>query len=140
MFDIIVQAAENFFQHQIRLPFEVAEGGAEMRTLIASIDIDAARERSHRIYVACDDAMVAMITETFLGEPAEDEETMTDMVLETANLIVGSAKVLAEELGPVAFSIRTPNYVKYDRFDLECDQLKTVSVDGRQMILGIKEQ
>jgi hypothetical protein len=140
MFDIIVQAAENFFTHQIGLPFEVKAGQSEMRTIIASIDIETAADTTHRIYIACNDAMIASITELFLGEEIDDEETLTDMALETTNLIVGSAKVLAEECDALAFTIQTPHFVKRDLFDIACDQTRTVHIDGKQMTLGIKEQ
>jgi chemotaxis protein CheY-P-specific phosphatase CheC len=84
--------------------------------------------------------MISLITELFLGEEESDEETQNDMALETTNLIVGSAKVLAEELNEQPFTIQTPHFVKRDLFDLECDVFKTVAIDGRQMMIGIKEQ
>ena len=140
MFEIIVQAAENFFTHQIGLPFEVTEGQSEMRTIIASIDIETAAGQIHRVYVACNDAMISMIAELFLGESIIEEETLTDMALETTNLIVGSAKVLAEECNAPAFSIQTPHFEKRDLFDIACDKIRTVRIDGKQMTLGIKEQ
>ena len=140
MFETIVKAAENFFQHQIGLPFELSDAKCDMRTVIASIEIDSAAERSHQVYVACNDGMIGLIAELFLGEEESDEETLTDMALETTNLIVGSAKVLAEECHGIAFSIRTPHFVKRDLFDIECDQIKSLLIDDRQMIIGIKEQ
>lgn len=140
MFDTIVKAAENFFDHQIGLPFELSDVRCDMRTVIASIDVDSAVSTSHRVYVACNDAMLTLITDLFLGEDAHDEQTLTDMALETTNLIVGSAKVLAEELEEPVFSIHTPFFVKQGTFDLECDMFKTLTIDGRQMTIGIKEQ
>ena len=140
MFDTIVKAAENFFHNQIGLPFELSDNRCEMRTIIASIDIDSAADQTHRVYVACNDAMISLITELFLGEEESDEETQNDMALETTNLIVGSAKVLAEELHNQPFTIQTPQFVKRDLFDLECDVYKTVAIDGREMMIGIKEQ
>jgi len=140
MFDTIVKAAENFFIHQIGTPYDISEERCEMRTVIASIDIHSTIEQNYRVYVACDDAMIAMITELFLGEEAPDEETQTDMTLETANLIVGSAKVLAEECRSVPFTIATPIFVKRDRFDIECDQIRTVRSKEGQLTIGIKEQ
>ena len=62
------------------------------------------------------------------------------MVLETANLVVGSAKVAARECQELPFTIGTPHFVKEAPFDIPCDALRGVGADGLMMIIGIKEQ
>ncbi len=140
MFETIVKAAENFMDQQLGIPAALSDEGIDMRTVIAYIDIDSAASQTHRVYVACNDAMIAMIAELFLGEEESDQETLNDMALETTNMIVGSAKVLSEELSGQAFTIQTPHYVKHDSFDIECDQVKKLSSDGCHIVIGIKEQ
>lgn len=140
MIDVIVKAAENFCTHQIRLPFTVSEDIPETRTLIAYIDTKHNNRSVHRVYIACDEKMTQMIAEIFLGEEESDEQTLVDMALETANMIIGSAKVLSPEIDGPYFSIATPYFEKKDIFDIECDKTMLIETNGNKMIIGIKEQ
>ena len=79
-----------------------------------------------------------MIVELFLGETQSDEATRTDMALETANLVVGSAKVVAEERAGVAFGIGIPHFVGHGPLDVDCDTVKGIESGAYTMIIGIK--
>jgi chemotaxis protein CheY-P-specific phosphatase CheC len=138
MLETIAKAAENFISHQLGAQPAPAALPDKMRTLIAYIDTESP-EGSRRIYIGCCDRMIALIVEVMLGEPLEDEETLTDMTLETVNLIVGSAKVLLQEQHDTAMTIQTPHFVKYDLFDVACDATIAVSAGEGTMIIGIKE-
>jgi hypothetical protein len=140
MLNTIVHAAENFLNHQLGVAATVTDRPEAMRTAIAYIDTESQNNRRCRIYVACSDALIAQIIECFLGEEESDEATRTDMALETANLVVGSAKVLAQESGDVPFTIGTPHLAKHASFDLPCDFVRAIGIDDRVMIIGIKEQ
>jgi len=61
------------------------------------------------------------------------------MTLETTNLIVGSAKVIAEEADENPYTIATPHFVKTDVFDFEYDQVKLIMVENDEMLIAIKE-
>ena len=61
------------------------------------------------------------------------------MVLELTNLIIGSAKVLAEDEGKNPFNISTPNFEKIDIFDFEYEDSKVIKVDKDEIIVAIKE-
>lgn len=140
MIDVIVKAAENFCIHQIRLPYEISDDTPKTRTVIAYIDTEQSNSDVNRVYIACDEKLMQLITEIFLGEDESDEETIIDMALETANMIIGSAKVLSPEIEGPQFSIATPYFVKTDLFDLECDTTRLIEVGGHQMMIGIKGQ
>ena len=139
MLKTIIQASENFCIHQIRVPHTVSEGDTKKRTLIAYIDIDANDGKKHRVYLACDSNFIQRVSTLFLEEEESDEETLIDMLLETANLVVGSAKVIAEEANENPYTINTPHYLKLDIFDFEYDQAKIVQVQDDVMIIAIKE-
>lgn len=139
MLDTIVKAAENFCIHQIRSPHDVAEQISNLRTLIAYIDTTSDTSVQHRVYIACDEPLMQQIAEIFLGEDESDEATLIDMALETTNMIVGSAKVLASEEADLHFNISTPNFVKIDTFDVEYDTHKTILVNDQTMVIAIKE-
>jgi len=139
MLTTIKQATENFCIHQIREVHTVCEGFSKKRTLIAYIDIDAQDTTSHRVYIACDEAFMQRVAMLFLEEEESDEETLQDMTLETANLIIGSAKVIAEELGENPYTINTPHFVKVGLFDLDHDSAYTVTINKDEITIAIKE-
>ncbi len=140
MLNIISQALENFCIHQIRISHSLSDGVMDKRTLIAYIDIDMQEEtKSYRVYLAAVPSFAQRVSTLFLEEDESDEETLIDMMLETANLIVGSAKVIAEESNNNPFVIKTPQFEKIDIFNLEYDQAKVVKIEEDEMIIAIKE-
>lgn len=139
MLNIIVEASQNFCIHQIRVPHEVKENITQMRTLIAYIDIEAIGGKKYRVYIAATPGFAQRVSTLFLEEDESDEDTLIDMVLETTNLIVGSAKVLAQESDKYAYTMSTPHFEKIDNFDFHYDQAKTLKVENDEIIIAIKE-
>jgi len=139
MLTTILEASKNFCQHQIREDYEVTDGISQTRTLIAYIDIDTQIGTTHRVYIASDKNFMQRISKLFLEEDESDEETLMDISLETANLIVGSAKVIAEEANENPYTIQTPHFIKIDIFDFEYDQAKVIRVGNDELIIAIKE-
>jgi hypothetical protein len=138
MLTTIIEASENFCVHQIRVPHTVYDSLSEARTLIAYIDIETADGKKYRVYIASDSNFMQRVSKLFLEEDDSDEETLIDMTLETANLIIGSAKVIAEE-SENPYTISTPHFEKFDKFDFEYDQAKLIKVEDDQLIIAIKE-
>ncbi len=139
MLTTIVTATENFCIHQIRDTYTVNEGISQKRTLIAYIDIVTQDATQYRVYIASDEAFMQRVSYLFLEEEESDEETLVDMALETANLIIGSAKVIAEELDENPYTISTPHFIKLGSFDLEYDNAKTIAVGEDEVTIAIKE-
>jgi len=139
MLTTIAQATENFCIHQIREPHTINDTISTKRTLIAYIDIDVKDGTSHRVYIASDEAFMQRVSYLFLEEEESDEETLIDMALETVNLIVGSAKVIAEEIDEKPYTINTPHFLKIGIFDLEYDNAQTICVNNDEVIIAIKE-
>jgi len=139
MLRTIIKASENFCIHQIREPHKVSDGNIKKRTLIAYIDIDTQDGLKHRVYIASDENFMQRISKIFLEEDKSDEETLIDMTLETANLIIGSAKVIAEEANDNPYTINTPYFEKIDIFDFEYDQAKIIRVENDELMIAIKE-
>lgn len=138
MLTTILEAAENFCIHQIRLPHTVHDDLLKTRTLIAYIDIDLQSGSKHRVYLSADENFVQRVSKVFLEEDESDEETLVDMLLETTNLIVGSGKVLAENSN-TAYTINTPHFEKIGNFDFKYDDIKVVQVEDDKLTLAIKE-
>ncbi|MEA1983295.1 MAG: chemotaxis protein CheX [Campylobacterota bacterium] len=139
MLHTIQTASENFCIHQIRASHIVNEGTSKKRTLIAYIDIDSNDLKQYRVYIASDEAFMQRISMLFLEEEESDKETLIDMTLETANLIIGSAKVLAEEENKNPYTINTPHFEKFGVFDFEYDNAKTIMIENDELTIAIKE-
>ena len=137
MLAIIVHAAENFCLHQLRLPYERITDFPQKRTLLAYIDVESHDKSLHRVYIGCDEALIQTIAETFLGEDESDDQTLIDMLLETTNMIVGSAKVLAEESYKTSMSIMTP-FISDDVGNTNLDEIQLLSVDSGAMTIAVK--
>jgi len=138
MLSFIIKAAENFCIHQIRLPHRIDPLSPKKRTLIAYLDIEDTQGEKHRAYIGCDDVLLQCITEIFLGEETSDQETLRDMLLETTNMIVGSAKVLCEEASSNPFTISTPYFHSNDYFTLEAEGCHTFHVAEGEMFIVLK--
>ena len=139
MLNTIITASENFCIHQIREPYEVHDNIIKTRTLIAYIDIETLNSTTHRVYLAVMPSFAQRVSTLLLEEDNSDENTLIDMTLETTNLIVGSAKVLSEELGDNPFTIKIPHFEKIDVFDFNYDEAKVIKVMDDEMIIAIKE-
>lgn len=139
MLTTIIEASENFCTHQIQTPHTLSDDIIQTRTLIAYIDIDTLSGEKHRVYIASDANFMQRISKLFLEEDESDEETLMDMALETTNLIVGSAKVIAEETNNESYTIGTPYFEKFDIFDCQYDQAKLLQVENDILIVAIKK-
>ncbi|MCF6310719.1 MAG: chemotaxis protein CheX [Sulfurimonas sp.] len=139
MLKTIIEASQNFCIHQIRVPHEIHDDISQIRTLIAYIDIETIDGKVHRVYIGATPSFAQRISTLYLEEDDSDEETLKDIILETTNLIVGSAKVIAEESNENPFVIRTPYFEKIDLFDFDYDQAKVIKVENDEMIIAIKE-
>jgi hypothetical protein len=138
MLSTIQTATENFCIHQIRTDHKTNEGTSNKQTYIAYIDINTEDEKKYRVYIASDKAFMQRVSTLFLEEDESDEETLIDMTLETANLIIGSAKVLAEEENKNPYTIATPHFEKIGDFDFEVDDVKTITVEDDEITIAIK--
>lgn len=139
MLNIIMQASQNFCIHQIRVPHEIHDDITNMRTVIAYIDIETINGVKYRVYIGASPSFAQRISTLLLEEEESDEETLIDMILETTNLIVGSAKVLAQDHEEHSYTMSTPMFEKIDRFDFDYDQAKILKVEDDEMIIAIKE-
>jgi hypothetical protein len=141
MLDTIEQAAENFCIHQIHEAHTIKDGITEnKKTLIAYIDINTLEGQKYRVYIASDEKFMQKVAKLFLEEDESDEETLKDMTLETANLIIGNAKVIAQESqNDNTYTIGTPIFEKIGSFDFQVDNSKTIILDNNELTVAIKE-
>jgi len=139
MIAIIIQAAENFLHNQIELKTKKTKKLSKMRTVIASIDVKMDDGKTKTVYLGFNEELIKEITSIYLGEDVADEQTMTDMALESTNMIVGSAKVLAEEAEKEHFMITTPKFKAIEEFnDSLCTEYSILKTPKAALVIGIK--
>lgn len=142
MISLIIQAAENFLHNQIELKTEKkdkVDNLAEMRTVIASIDVQLDDGETKTVYLGFNEPLIQEIVSIYLGEDETDDQTMEDMALESTNMIVGSAKVLAEEAEKEHFMITTPKFKAIEEFqNCECNEYSILQTPKASLIIGIK--
>ncbi|MBU0632658.1 chemotaxis protein CheX [bacterium] len=139
MLSIITKAATNFCEHQIRKPYILTDDMPKMRMFIASINI-MENNNTHIVYIGASEGLLQTLCEIFLFEEDCDEETLKDMLLETTNMIVGSAKVIAQEQNSSkAFDIRMPQFLDITDFDYPHDCGVNINIDNSNILVAIKE-
>jgi hypothetical protein len=139
MVSIIIQAAENFLRDQIQLVPEEADALSQLRTVIASIDIKMDDGEVKTVYLGFNEMLLKEIVSVYLFEDEADEQTMIDMALESTNMIVGSAKVLAEQAEKEHFMITTPQFKAIEEFqDCNCSEISVLNTAKEGLVIGIK--
>ena len=139
MVSIIIQAAENFLRDQIQLVPEEADALSQLRTVIASINVKMDDGKIKTVYLGFNEALLKEIVSVYLFEDEADEQTMIDMALESTNMIVGSAKVLAEQAEKEHFMITTPEFKAIEEFqDSQCSEFSVLNTSKEGLIIGIK--
>lgn len=139
MVSLIIQAAENFLRDQIQLAPEETDILSQMRTVIASIDIRMDNGKVDTVYVGFNEALLKEIVSVYLFEEDADEQTMIDMALESTNMIVGSAKVLAEQAEKEHFMITTPEFKAIEEFhNCQCSEFSVLNTPKDGLVIGIK--
>ncbi|MDX9814141.1 MAG: chemotaxis protein CheX [Sulfurimonas sp.] len=139
MFNRILESLENFCIHQIRQEHKVCENIENLRTIIASIDLTTNDGTTNRVYLAVEKNFAQKIAQVLLEEDESDDETLVDMVLESANLVVGSAKVLLSEKDAIVCSISTPTLHKQECFEMSYDRANSIKIQNDSVIVAIKE-
>ncbi len=138
MLETIIEASQNFCIHQMRTKAVLHDYISTEKIFISYIDIDT-HHKKYRIYIAASTQFMQRVAKIFLEEEKSNNETLIDMTLETANFIVGSAKVIAQEKNNDPYSIDVPHFEKYGIFDFEYDQIKLLLISEDRLVLAIKE-
>lgn len=139
MFNTISEALKNFCIHQIRTTHTLTQNKIDEDVMMAYIDITTIENKLYRVYVASDLNFLQTVTTIFLEEENSDYKTLKDMLLELTNLIVGSAKVIAENTDEINFDIKTPMFLDKTKFNIDYDELSTLETHNQKITVAIKE-
>lgn len=127
--DVLSQATHNFVEHQLRLTSTEVDLSQEYELYHSDIDLLSDGEKQQANFYYSDDFM-KMICLAMLGEEAEDDETLQDLIKETTNQIAGSAKILATQ----TFDIGLPNYLGKVTGQPENGTYRAFSIDNKVML------
>ena len=140
MLSIITKAASNFCEHQIKTPYTFKTTIPKMRIVLASIEIIESN-KVHTVYLGISKELLQQICNIFLFEDESDDETLQGLLLETTNMIVGSAKVLAQDSNDLkVFNIKTPIYLETKRFNHPYDAMSRMVLDDGNILIAMKEK
>ncbi len=136
----MIKAASHFCKDQLGTEVTKKQNIKNIKdgALLAYIDITMEDTRKYRIYLRAEKEFVQLVAKIFLEEETSSEETMRDMMMECANLIVGSAKVIASKNG-IAFSISTPHIKEKMPDDDQPEESALLQCSGKTLAIAIKK-
>jgi len=106
MIKYIKKAAEQFIEHQIRLEYTQLNSFSSTNNISTYIEI-VADALTSKVTITYSKELLQQIATIYIMEDNCDDTTLTEMALETTNMIVGSAKTLASE-NECHFNIKIP--------------------------------
>ena len=133
------KAVENFFQNTLELPCqnEQREQLSEIYTTQITINHEG---KEYQFFICMGEKMLKTLSQHLLFEDNPDQETLIDLLNESANLIIGNAKVLWEESDAgVNLKLTTPEYQGYFEQNLskEFDKKLFFNADSESIMIGI---
>ena len=133
------KAVENFFQNTLELSCqsEQKEELSELYTTQITINHEG---KEHQFFIGMGEKMLKVLAQHLLFEDEPDQETMIDLLNESANLIVGNAKLIWEEYDASAsLKLTTPEYQGYfeENLSKEFDEKLFFNAGSESIMIGI---
>lgn len=129
MIDALSQATHNFVEHQLRLTSSEVDISDEHELFHSNITLTGSDEAKRADFYYTND-FIQLVCMAMLGEEAEDNETIEDLIGEVTNLIAGSAKILTTK----AFDIGLPSYLGKVKEQPENGTYRAFSIDNKVML------
>lgn len=133
MIKYIEKAAKHFIEHQIRVEYTEPNSFSSTKNISTYIEIEI-ESLSNKVFITYNKELLQQIATIYIMEENCDDTTLTEMALETTNMIVGSAKTIASE-DECHFNIKTP--FLQDQEPLQ-DGV-TLSVNGNELYIQVKD-
>jgi CheY-specific phosphatase CheX len=107
----IIQAVDNFFRDNLNFDTTVKDS-IELRSSYVSKISLGYEDKDEVFYLILDSELSKEIASTMLFDEEPDDETIKDLVNETANLIIGNLKmIICEAKGLDDIELSTPKYL-----------------------------
>lgn len=133
MIEYIKKAAEHFIEHQIRAKYSEPNSFSSTNNISTYIETDL-DSFTNRVSITYNKELLQQIATIYIMEENCNDTTLSEMALETTNMIVGSAKTLASE-DECHFNIKTP-------FLQEATALQngvTLAVNGNELYIHVED-
>ena len=135
----IDKAVENFFENTLEVACQTlsSEGVDDIYTTQIKI---THLDREYDFYLCMRESMLLILSQKLLFEDNPDQDTLIDLLNESANLIIGNAKVLWEEAEGAELILTTPEYQGFfeKSFSKELDKKLFFSASDEPIMIGIQ--
>jgi len=138
MQSFISKAVNNFFQENLAFENRTAQSEDLAFMHVSKISLSDS-SKDELFYVMVHDKLAKDIAYAMLFDENPDDETIVDLVNETANLIIGNLKVaLSEKNGVDNLKLSTPEYLGYFEYKLDKEfiNLHKFIVNNHPFIIG----
>ena len=116
MMDTLIKASHNYIYHQLRLESTSDATFSPNKYHHSTIDVIGTNGTKVASFWYSNDFIVS-VSVAMLDDDQPDEATIIDLVNETTNQIVGSAKIVAAESDAEDFDIGLPQYKGFNQAD-----------------------
>jgi len=134
------QAVENFFTSTLEISSKKRKS-ERLEDIYATLITIPQGDKEHRFYLCMGEAMLERLSSQLLCEDNPDQDTLIDLLNESANLIIGNAKVLWEASDPsVELKLTTPEYQGFfeKSFSKEFDETCFFEANNESIMIGIE--
>ncbi len=133
-------AVENFFENTLETRSEALSCDALENIYTTMIDISS-EGAGYSFFICMDEALLKRLAMHLLYEENPDQEMLIDLLNESANLIVGNAKVLWEEAHTSQkLRLTTPQYQGFfeKNFSKRFDEKLFFKADNNTIMIGVE--
>jgi len=132
-------AVENFFLHTLEIACQALSQEAVENIYTTQIKITNL-DREYDFFLCMREPLLQILSQKLLLEDNPCQDTLIDLLNESANLIVGNAKVLWEEAEGAELSLATPEYQGYfeKSFSKEFDKKMFFKAGDEPIMIGIE--
>lgn len=135
----IEKAVENFFISTLEVGCQEANQESVEDIYTTKIQITNFN-KEYSFYLCMGEPILKKLASQLLFEEEPSQDTIIDLVNESANLIVGNAKVLWEEAEGAELTLTTPEYQGFfeKSFSKEFDKKIFFQADNQPIMIGIE--
>ncbi len=139
MREIIQKAAENFFVSTLGLGFSVQDETIVSGVYVSKISL-INEGKKHLFYLCLDEALLLEISNVMFMDENPSQDTLIDLSNESANLIVGNAKILLSSGDLETIKLGTPEYQGYWEYEYAktFDERYFFDVENHTVFIGLE--
>ncbi len=138
--EYIDKAVENFFENTLEVKCKAYEN-EQLEDIYTTMITISKKDKAYSFFLCMGEPMLKRLSSHLLFEDNPDQDTIIDLLNESANLIIGNAKVLwEEEEHAVNLQLTTPEYQGFfeKNFSKEFEKKLFFEADSDAIMIGIE--